>query len=87
MANVNGTEINLTPTEGMKTEAERYRKWKSEGEAGGTEVAARRATQILSGNELSPDVVVEMSAWFASCLLYTSPSPRDQRGSRMPSSA
>ena len=23
----------------------------------------------------------------ASCLLYTSPSPRDQRGSRMPSSA
>ena len=22
-----------------------------------------------------------------SCLLYTSPSPRDQRGSRMPSSA
>ena len=25
--------------------------------------------------------------WFSSCLLYTSPSPRDQRGSRMPSSA
>ena len=25
------------------------------------------------------------SAW--TCLLYTSPSPRDQRGSRMPSSA
>ena len=24
---------------------------------------------------------------FTSCLLYTSPSPRDQRGSRMPSSA
>ena len=24
---------------------------------------------------------------FFSCLLYTSPSPRDQRGSRMPSSA
>ena len=24
---------------------------------------------------------------FSSCLLYTSPSPRDQRGSRMPSSA
>ena len=39
MANVNGTEIDLTPTEGMKTEAERYRKWKSEGEAGGTEGA------------------------------------------------
>eukprot|EP00829_Urostomides_striatus_P001070 TRINITY_DN11283_c0_g1_i1.p2 TRINITY_DN11283_c0_g1~~TRINITY_DN11283_c0_g1_i1.p2 ORF type:complete len:116 (+),score=41.67 TRINITY_DN11283_c0_g1_i1:38-349(+) len=25
--------------------------------------------------------------WDNSCLLYTSPSPRDQRGSRMPSSA
>ena len=26
-------------------------------------------------------------AWIDGCLLYTSPSPRDQRGSRMPSSA
>ena len=25
--------------------------------------------------------------WSMTCLLYTSPSPRDQRGSRMPSSA
>ena len=25
--------------------------------------------------------------WYLDCLLYTSPSPRDQRGSRMPSSA
>ena len=25
--------------------------------------------------------------WVGGCLLYTSPSPRDQRGSRMPSSA
>ena len=30
------------------------------------------------------DIVWEQSA---RCLLYTSPSPRDQRGSRMPSSA
>ena len=29
----------------------------------------------------------DMGAAFGSCLLYTSPSPRDQRGSRMPSSA
>ena len=27
------------------------------------------------------------SSYILSCLLYTSPSPRDQRGSRMPSSA
>ena len=65
MANVNGTEINLMPTDGMKEEAERYRAWKKEGNAGGTDVAATRATQILSGNELSPDTVITMSAWFA----------------------
>ena len=28
-----------------------------------------------------------VTAWANACLLYTSPSPRDQRGSRMPSSA
>ena len=38
-------------------------------------------------------IVIAHSDWlvtpklFMSCLLYTSPSPRDQRGSRMPSSA
>ena len=30
---------------------------------------------------------VAMAALAEVCLLYTSPSPRDQRGSRMPSSA
>ena len=65
MAKVEGVEIDLTPTEGMREEAQRYRDWKADGEAGGTEVAARRATQILSGDELSPSVVIEMSAWFA----------------------
>jgi len=29
----------------------------------------------------------KLQHWICSCLLYTSPSPRDQRGSRMPSSA
>ena len=29
----------------------------------------------------------EGTVWNKDCLLYTSPSPRDQRGSRMPSSA
>ena len=31
--------------------------------------------------------IVDNAANIISCLLYTSPSPRDQRGSRMPSSA
>ena len=37
-------------------------------------------------NDTRPDVLADIHrAYF--CLLYTSPSPRDQRGSRMPSSA
>ena len=47
MANVNGTEINLMPTEAMRSAARQYRKWKEQGEPGGTDDAARRATQIL----------------------------------------
>lgn len=65
MANVNGTEIDLMPTDGMRTEAERYRAWKAEGQPGGQDAAAARARQILSGDELSPDTVITMSAWFA----------------------
>ena len=33
------------------------------------------------------DTFVELDGQSYNCLLYTSPSPRDQRGSRMPSSA
>jgi len=65
MAEINGQTINLMPTAGMRDEAERYRAWKDEGRPGGTEVAARRASQILSGDELSPETVVTMAAWFA----------------------
>jgi HK97 family phage major capsid protein/HK97 family phage prohead protease len=53
------------PTEGMREEARRYREWKKEGKKGGTDVASRRATQILSGDELSDETIVTMSAWFA----------------------
>lgn len=65
MAKINGREINLTPTNGMKLEAQRYRQWKADGRRGGTDVAATRATQILSGNEMSRDTVITMAAWFA----------------------
>ena len=65
MANVAGTEVDLMPTDGMRKEAQRYRDWKAEGRDGGTEVAATRAGQILSGNELSADTVITMAAWFA----------------------
>ena len=38
-------------------------------------------------NKFTLLVSVVLSAQCTDCLLYTSPSPRDQRGSRMPSSA
>ena len=48
---------------------------------------------ILQGKEMDPTalvyeaVAILLIAGAIVCLLYTSPSPRDQRGSRMPSSA
>ena len=36
---------------------------------------------------IPPRRVQHWSSYTNTCLLYTSPSPRDQRGSRMPSSA
>ena len=55
-------------------------------------------TYVLSGKQVTAGEIVETMRnatikpedsvlFFYSCLLYTSPSPRDQRGSRMPSSA
>ena len=43
---------------------------------------------LAAGGHLSHGSQVNMSGkWFNSCLLYTSPSPRDRTRSRMPSSA
>ena len=41
--------------------------------------------RLYSGAEL--DYLESKDGHLSGCLLYTSPSPRDQRGSRMPSSA
>ena len=49
----------------------------SEGDHDATPAAAREAPRVIDGN-------IDRAA---SCLLYTSPSPRDKRQSRMPSSA
>ena len=56
-------------------------------------VSLKRADSLarsLNGIEdflATPESVRLHKELVASCLLYTSPSPRDQRGSRMPSSA
>ena len=50
-----------------------------------------RQTAELTGEDLTEEEInVAIKNFYDglySCLLYTSPSPRDQRGSRMPSSA
>ena len=42
---------------------------------------------IEEPDEFWADQASQFIDWYTPCLLYTSPSPRDQRGSRMPSSA
>ena len=43
--------------------------------------------QLVRAQGLSDSEVDEITELFYACLLYTSPSPRDKRQSRMPSSA
>ena len=60
--------------------------WVSKGGANERRVRLRKNISGLPGHLLElagPDLPFLVD----SCLLYTSPSPRDQRGSRMPSSA
>ena len=42
---------------------------------------------MIPGNEVLYRITVTNAASSTACLLYTSPSPRDKRQSRMPSSA
>ena len=59
------------------------------------ETAKRQAEEKLAKlradfdqeQETAYEISKDMTRQYKGCLLYTSPSPRDQRGSRMPSSA
>ncbi len=65
MATYRGERIDLAPTSGMKTEAERGLAWREEYGRGGTAVGVAKARAILTEDELSPAKVIEMAAWFA----------------------
>ena len=61
---------------------------------GGDDVALREALALLSTADAENKrknrklyLLLDLDETLIVCLLYTSPSPRDQRGSRMPSSA
>ena len=54
------------------------------------EAGVKRMVTICTRLKNEPKVrkiAEEFNSIYYACLLYTSPSPRDQRGSRMPSSA
>ena len=65
MAKYKGVEINLKPTEGMAAEARKFKKWREEGEQGGTAVAVARANQLVNRQELSADTVRRMHSFFS----------------------
>ena len=50
-------------------------------------ITDQHTLDMLISNEVTPETLTAVSLIPLVCLLYTSPSPRDQRGSRMPSSA
>ena len=54
--------------------------------AEGNVAKIKKNQNSITGQYLSGKLKIEIPS-NRSCLLYTSPSPRDQRGSRMPSSA
>ena len=57
------------------------------GELTDYEAGLANKPEILALNKIDALGEDEIAEKAAACLLYTSPSPRDQRGSRMPSSA
>ena len=60
-----GEPIDLQPTSAMRAEAQRGLDWREQFGRGGTGVAVRRARQILSGDEMTPETIITMAAWFA----------------------
>ena len=69
---------------------DRFRRWFG-WVAPGRQMWERKPEQVAPDRSddwlLEPPSLDEARLLFPHCLLYTSPSPRDQRGARMPSSA
>jgi hypothetical protein len=58
-------DLDLTPNDGMVTEAERGLKWRDEYGRGGTAVGVARARDISNRVRLSPETVKRMHAYFS----------------------
>ena len=53
----------------------------------GGETVIPPSGKLMGEEELQNMVAASLDGWLTTCLLYTSPSPRDLSTSRMPSSA
>jgi hypothetical protein len=59
------SDVDLTPSEGMKQEAQRGLDWRKEHGRGGTPVGIARARDIANGKSLSPETVSRMVSFFS----------------------
>ncbi len=59
------SDVDLTPSEGMKEEAQRGLDWRKEHGRGGTPVGIARARDIANGKSLSPETVSRMVSFFS----------------------
>ncbi len=59
------SDIDLTPTDSMKNEAQRGLDWRKEYGRGGTQVGLARANQLIRKERLSPDTVLRMYSFFS----------------------
>ena len=57
-------DLDLTPTDGMKAEAQRGLDWRKEFNRGGTAVGVARANQLVNKERLSPSTVMRMYSFF-----------------------
>jgi HK97 family phage portal protein len=60
-----GVEIDMKPTSGMKSEAQKGLDWRKEFGRGGTAIGIARARDIVNGRELSADTVKRMYSFFS----------------------
>jgi hypothetical protein len=59
------SDIDFSPPQGAREEAQRGLDWRSEFGRGGTEVGVARARDISNGRSLSPDTITRMVSYFA----------------------
>jgi hypothetical protein len=58
-------DLDFTPPQGARQEAEKGLAWRREHGRGGTEVGVARARDIANGKNLSPDTINRMASYFA----------------------